>query len=665
MKKILLSVIVSLAALFLFSQNFDNYKIYLWDNDYGAVFVNPDDGQTNIGYEYNVKKALNKIGFADNVRLFEGDTMARQYTKLSQYGAVFIVTGHYPVDYRSAMFTTAEIDTLAKYLNWGGCVYFEGNNVMEFLKLNFPVFYSRYFNDSIEVVAQRYAIDSLMTDPTSSFCRYYRFNYPESSVSDSGVDFLVTRDGTLREPNYFKVLYFDNQSKLYKSTATAYTPPATKDGKYFYFPGKTFVQSVDVGAFSYQTYGRTERPLPDSIKSQYIRMAYLKDVLRFFGMARTLIVVDDGTTAINASIDNAMTRLANYDSIVVATQGAPIHANLMPYTSVFWYTDTMNTTLTLTDTLNLGVYLDYGGNLFLASDNFAEQYGANFPFLTKYLGSNFVDDSFPNDTIYASLQSFWYYNDVSDTFRITKPTRGYEPDVIRTDNSDADTAFYVLGSSRNKLCCGTRYSSITHNSIFLSFPFLRAPYQTKAGYPVDSILKIALKVYFDYDLDFETHDYTFSSECDIAFSVSEKSIFFYVTLKNPSNGEISVFRDGKRIAYKQTSSDISYYKIDAERLSGEYEVKVTDSFGSEISSIKTIVPPVSSNSFSAGINNKTLYLKGTPNKNFSVVNLAGREVLKVTTNEFGECRADVSKLPSSIYFVKEENSILFVKTAKL
>lgn len=663
MKRAILSAIL-LAAMLLSAQNFDDHKIYLWDNDYGAVFPNPDNTQLNIGYEYNVKKALNKIGFTDNVRLFEADTMPRSYNRLSQYAALFIVTGHYPVDYRSTMFTASEIDTLAKYLNWGGCVYFEGNNVMEYLKLNYPAFYSRYFNDSIEAITQRYAIDSLMTDPTTTFCRYYRFNYPESSVSDSGVDLLVTRDATLREPYYFKVLYFDNQSKLYKSTSTAYTPPATKDAKYYYFKGKTFVQSVDVGAFSYQTYGRTERPLADSIKSQYIRMAYLKDVLRFFGLARTLIVIDDGTTAINASIDNAMTRLADYDSIVVTADG-PLHSVLMPYTSVFWYTDTINTPLTLNDTLNLGVYLDYGGNLFLASDNFAEQYGAGFPFMTKYLGTDFVDDSFPNDTFYASSQSFWYYNDITDTFLITKPTRGYEPDVIKSYTADADTAFFIYGGSRVRLCCGIKYQSTTHNSVFFSFPFQRAPYQTKAGFPVDSILKIALKVYFDYDLDFETHDWTFSSECNVSYSLSRENICFYVSIAEPIEGEITVTRDGKAAAKETVNKSNSFYKINLPRKSGEYAVTVSSADGNNLGYLKTVVEPLENDGMSVRNCGYELLVSCPPSSEIILSDITGREISKQNSGDAGECIISIGSLPSGIYFVRNRTAGVSVKTVKI
>lgn len=663
MKKFLSISIFLMTCLFLFSQNFDDHKIYLWDNDYGAVFVNPDDDQTNIGYEYNVKKALNAIGFTDNVKLFEADTMPKKYSKLSEYAAIFIVTGHYPLGTRVPVFSLAEIDTLSKYLNWGGCVYFEGNNVMEFLKLNYPVFYAKYFNDTITQINPSSTIDSLISDPATSFCKYYKFNYPENSVSDSGVDILNTRDTILREPHYFKILYFDEQQKLYKSTATAYTPPETK-GKYYYFPGKTFVQTVDLGAFSYQTMSRTDRSFDDSIKSQYIRMAYLKDVLRFFGLSRTLVVIDDGTTAINASIGAAMGRLVDYDSTVVTVNG-PAHASLMPYTSVFWYTDTMNTPITLTDTFNLGVYLDYGGNLFLASDNFAEQYGANFPFTTKYLGSDFVDDSFPNDSIYASSRSFWYYNDVTDTFVITRPTRGCEPDLIKTISADADTAFFIFGSGRTRYCCGVKYESITHNSVFLSFPFQRANVQTKFGFPVDSILKIALRVYFDYDFTFEPHDVTFISECNISYILNEEEIKFLVLLDNPKEGGIKIFCDEKSICEERTNSFNSFYKISVLRRSGQYRVEVSDADGEILNVSKITIEPLSAHVGKAEFKNNLLYMKGNPNTDFTLIDISGREVMKIKSDEEGNAVCSVKQFPAGIYFIKGLNPEKYFKAVKI
>ncbi|HAV92932.1 TPA: hypothetical protein DCW38_07125, partial [candidate division WOR-3 bacterium] len=77
----------------------------------------------------------------------------------------------------------------------------------------------------------------------------------------------------------------EKQGKLYKSTATAYTPPATKAP--YYFPGKTFMQTTAFGAYSFPV-------IADSIKNQLIRAAYLRDILRFFSIGQVLVMKDDG-----------------------------------------------------------------------------------------------------------------------------------------------------------------------------------------------------------------------------------------------------------------------------------------------------------------------------------------------------------------------------------
>ncbi len=125
MKIKIVIILVLFLPIIIFSQNFDNIKVYLWDNDYGATFYNPDNPTQLIGYEYNLLKSFNKLGFTQGTNLFYGDTLPQRYSLLNDYAAIFIVTGHHPIVSRNQMFTSSQIDSLSRYLDAGGCVYFE------------------------------------------------------------------------------------------------------------------------------------------------------------------------------------------------------------------------------------------------------------------------------------------------------------------------------------------------------------------------------------------------------------------------------------------------------------------------------------------------------------------------------------------------------------
>lgn len=648
MKKIRVILMIFLVLiLFLpyqsFSQTFKNIKLYLWDNDYGATFVNPDRPGQYIGYEYNVAKALNFLGYTTNLNLFIADTLPSRFEKLRNYQALFIVTGHYPILSRDQMFTSQEVGLMSAYLDSGGCIYFEGNNFMEYLQHYFRSFVYAYFNDTTITSIVARGIDTLKTDPTSSFTRDYTFTYPAYSVSDSGVDFLFTNNTGLTEPNYYKVLYFNSSNKLYRSTATAYTPPESKR----YYKGRIFLQTVDLGAFSYFS-TRTSRNLPDSTKNQIVRAAYLKDVLRFFGLAKTLLVVDDKTDTIATPVQRALSRMVDFDTVFVTTNG-PSYRTLLKYNSVFWYTDTVDYPITTTDTVNISTFLDFGGNLFMSSMNLAEQYGYGNIFLKKYFGIDLYSDSQPYYTFYGSLNSFWGTNPVLDTFNIIRPSTGYEPDVVSIVDSFVDTAFYM----RTSKIAGTHLDNKLFRTTFLTFPFQRAQTQIKAGYPTDSIIKIALVNGFKYDLSI-TPITSRISECFFTSSFNREGDKILLTLVSNSHfeGSLSIFKNSEEIEQEKLNG--FFFKLYLKNEPGEYLIVVKNLNGETVYQKSFMVENQISN-FDYSLNG-LVKINSSQKIVIEIFDISGKKIKSVRLYQ-GENLVDFSDLSSGYYFIKCDSKI--------
>lgn len=645
MKKLRSFFIVFIIIFFfgnhLFSQTFKNIKIYLWDNDYGATFENPDRDGQYIGYEYNIVKALNYLGYINNVNLFVCDTLPSRFEQLRSYQALFIVTGHYPIASRNEMFGSSEVGLMATYLDSGGCIYFEGNNFMEYLQHYYRTFVYEYFNDTTITSVVSRGIDTLKTDPNYTFTRDYTFTYPAYSVADSGVDFLFTKNTGISDSNYYKVLYFNSSNKLYRSTATAYTPPESKK----YYKGRVFLQTVDLGAFSYFS-TRTSRNLPDSTKNQIIRASYLKDILRFFGLAKTLLVVDDNTDTVATPVQRAMSRMVDFDTIFVSANG-PSYRTLLRYNSVFWYTDTVDYPITTTDTANIATYLDFGGNLFMSSINLAEQYASNI-FLRKYFGVDLYLDSLPYYTFYSSLNSFWGTNPVLDTFNIVRPSN-YEPDVVSIVDTFTDTAFYM----RTGKIAGTHFDNNLFRTTFLTFPFQRCETQIKAGYPTDSIIKIALIDGFKYDLSItpitsRTSEYFFTSSFEETGDVIILKIFSNANFE----GYLSIFHNSKEI--KKYELNGSSFKFLLKDEPGEYSITIRD-LDENILYKKDYTVENENFCFDYSING-ILKINSSKETDIEIFDITGKISKNFRLKE-GENLIDFSKFSSGYYFIKNNKKI--------
>lgn len=270
-KTTLLTAILLVIYSALYAQYFGNVSVIVWDNDNNTRFMS-DDGIL-CDYEDNIINSLLQIGLCNNdIKLFE---QSPDWNDMKDLSAVFIIMGNR----EESMFTDSDIHNLGKYLDKGGCLYIEGNNVVEYLESNYPDFIHYYFNVTLHSSSQDYANCDTLEAVVSEFANGRIFAYPKNSEADLGTDALMQYRNI---DEYYDVLRFDSDEKMYKSTAAAYSMPQ-KSTMVF----RTFIQTVAMSAM-YSPSGISE-------ESDILRMEYMKDILRFYGISRTLYIVEEET----------------------------------------------------------------------------------------------------------------------------------------------------------------------------------------------------------------------------------------------------------------------------------------------------------------------------------------------------------------------------------
>ncbi len=506
MKKIFLSVTIFLISLLLFSQNFTGVKIFVFDNDSGLKLRDPDNPDRFIGYEANLLQSFSLIGFSVDSNNLRSDYSLPQYPDILEYGAVFIVCGHRSAS--SNLLSSQDIITLSRYLDNGGCVYIEGNNIAEFLNANYVDFLNQYFNNFLlnNGGSQYSYIETIFTDTVSTFCRQYKFVYPSGTFPDFSIDVLGNYHG-LGEPYYFPFLVYEAKGKLYRSTATAYTPPESKG--ILYFPGRTVMSTTDFSAYSYPLQGTKE--LPDSTKNILIRTSYLRDILKFFGIGRTLVIQDDGQVAkrtyelLKALDQNKI----DYTYLnLKETENYPSYDYLSKFSTVILYTGEMGEPFILPqDTFSLQRYLTYGGNIIVSGENLAQSYGVpkqnyqkdEFPFLAYYLWVDYISSTY--DDIYFTADKFSIYASNPYTWLIkqTESTSSNVDYVYPFPRDTFVTVNYYLGKLKESTIAGVNNIATTHRSIFFGFPFEYLNYDN-----LYNILNVTFTKFFKYDLEFTT-----------------------------------------------------------------------------------------------------------------------------------------------------------------
>jgi len=268
MKKLILVLTILALSLTLTAQNFNSMHILIIDNDGGSTYINSDGDKK--GYEESIIEAMRYIGFSESSNNLTVMDNIPENNAISGYSAVFIINGrdgHSPPN-------PSFIKNAEKYLESGGCLYIEGEDVFEKIYSEYPEFLEDYFN-IVYAGDRENTIEKLKSNENTAFIHPIQFDY---AGDNNHIDEILPANSNVNEPYYFEILIPSENNKIYKSTSGCHTPylPDKSDKSY-----RTFYQTVN--------FGQLEAPAEFDVYARpdiTARIEYLKEILRFFGIGR-------------------------------------------------------------------------------------------------------------------------------------------------------------------------------------------------------------------------------------------------------------------------------------------------------------------------------------------------------------------------------------------
>lgn len=660
MKKLLIALaLLAMMLTFLNAQHFENYQILLWDNDFGMQFPDPDQLEpVLIGYEENMIQAFEKLGFSEgNGNLTIVNNLPNP-EELMKYAAIFMVSGH--ADLAFQLLDWEEQEILSIYLDNGGCLYMEGNNIAEFLNEQGSEFLGAYFNLIMESPGNEQSwYDTLFTDSTNNFMHDYVFLFPAGEVIDMGIDVIGARDPGLGEPYFYNILVYNEPGKLYKSAASAYTPPeGTKDEQVKF---KTFFSSVSLSGFSYPL--EQGKALPDSLENQLIRSAYISDILRWFGMAKTLVVTRTGEDY--PVISEKLASMGIENQYLRRSPGEPIGKKITGlYNTVILYTgDSKEGTLPQADIDSLITFMIYGGSVFMIGENIAQAIGTEGDnsarpfnehlFLVRYFGVDYIAP------VFDQLDKLYYADGSSDysKYNFAKEVPLYtevDPDWINPIYTfyNNPSPLYFLPSSGKAPAYSGVYNETGHRSIFFSFDLGNA-----MGDYYDTVLAVSMVDYFGYDTLFDPLDKTGSTaqmNANAFCSENGNSIDFTVYVENCRNGIISLYFEDQPVAETEISKTVDRYTLTVPYAPGDYKVsiKVSD----KIVYNKTFSIAEQVNTDIVRIENGCLFVNTNAGDEVKLYDITGKCIWqKISSGK--DLFTGFTDLGSGLYFTKINNDV--------
>lgn len=276
MKKTILTLTLTALTIACFSLQFSNVKVTVWDND-GELQYHSIIDNTGKGYEEELMAALNALGIScENGNM----DIISEIDNLNKTSVLFIVLGHRSTD--DISISNKNIKEIAKFLDKGGCLYIEGNNAVEYLEREYPEFLHRYFNVTLAGNTLSYAgISRVSSTESNSITDLIEFSYPAMTEPDLFTDEIGIFDYRIPDNSTRTILISDSEDKLYKSAASAYTPPEMKGNGQF----RTIIQTIAFG-------GLNSNDGVDSTGAE-LRIQYLRDILGYFGIGHFLILASD------------------------------------------------------------------------------------------------------------------------------------------------------------------------------------------------------------------------------------------------------------------------------------------------------------------------------------------------------------------------------------
>lgn len=182
-------------------------------------------------------------------------------------------------------------------------------------------------------------------------------------------------------------------------------------------------------------------------------------------IAPVLVVDDDAGKTYQTYYQDALTAAGyTYDTHIVASQGSPSAADLLPYRFVVWLTgDDASTSLSSGEQTALQSYLDGGGRLFVSGQEIGYDIGTS-SFYLNYLHANYVSD----DTNTYNLSGLDFFAGTNITISGTGGANNQTyPDEV-TARAPGVSIWDYAGSYQSG---GVAFKDSTYCTVYFSFGF--------------------------------------------------------------------------------------------------------------------------------------------------------------------------------------------------
>ncbi|MFO8061733.1 MAG: T9SS type A sorting domain-containing protein [bacterium] len=651
-KKTILLLSILLIFAVLYAQNFNNVQIFIYDNDNQLYFSNPDNPAQQIGYEYNLVKAFEDLGFVLGDNLIVDNTLPA-YPDIHDYAAVFIVAGH--SDPKTEILKPEDVEVLRNYMEPDttkynpGCVYLEGNNVMEFLEVEYPDFLHYNFGMKYTGSASSYGgYDTIRVDTSFQFMPPYEFGYPAYTEPDLGIDYFEKYDPA--NPYTHIATVYQPKQKVYKSTSGCTTPylPDKADTVTW----KSYISAVSMGAMSEPN--NNQKALPDSTENRLARAGYLRDILRIFSIGRFFVINHSGSK-LPEDIYKAMAVLEiDYEKADIPPgDKLPSYEVLSMYQGVILFTGMRyaDGLLYAEDLDNMIYYMNYGGNMIMSGENLATAvYSIKPDILYNYYGVDFQGTNL-NDNTHIAVKGSMYAKTVGEfkVETVNEPDFFWPADTALVDGTPAP-AFEFPPTQKATYNSGVTFEALDHRTAFFSFPI-----SYMEQHNLVDLLGTTTDSLFRMDRRFEP-SYTSVNQLNVNYSISPAGIAFTVMIAQPRTGYLTLSRNSEEMDRQNTSEFTTKYKLNSSQSSGFYTIDYIVNNTTKRSFIFNI--PSQASDVYVYLMNDILYIESASDyHSVSVYDIAGNlRMEKALAVEGSAELKGFSEMASGIYFVQLEGS---------
>lgn len=342
---------------------FISYNAFLWDNDAGLEYYSSQLKDT-IGTEVHMLTALQ-----DNNLEVEVDTVLPPLGYLEEYDMLWINCAWRDDE----MIKPEEREIITQYIDYGNCVYLEGNQVSGVMTQVAPEFMAKFGAKWLQTDPE-IPLDIVGADGT--FLQGEVFYYDSTSQLDNYVDRNDTTMGG------FQIFGNPVKDRALIIRGTATSSASRDDTSYATVYGSTNLCALK--SFEQEGSDREKRKI------------FVQKILGFFGFGKVL-VVDDNEMSEDKVEDDLDSLNIFYRKFKYSGNPPPIDT-MKKYNVVIWTTGYVKSnTITPEDTFAIRSYLDWGGRVLLAGEGICSEigipgYGEENPFLAYWFGTDYISE---------------------------------------------------------------------------------------------------------------------------------------------------------------------------------------------------------------------------------------------------------------------------------